>query len=106
MLDMGGCLLRPNSATIIAMRPREKRGTPSCHCHDARSSPLFPPPRSLPACREARPSPRTGAMMRPGLLTVAIIVALNAWNEFVIAVTFLQNENNITAIVKFYNLTG
>jgi raffinose/stachyose/melibiose transport system permease protein len=45
-------------------------------------------------------------MLRPGLLTVAIIVGLNAWNEFVIAVTFLQNENNITAIVKFYNLTG
>jgi len=45
-------------------------------------------------------------MMRPGLLTVAIIVGLNAWNEFVIAVTFLQNENNVTAIVKFYNLTG
>ena len=45
-------------------------------------------------------------MMRPGLLTVAIIVGLNAWNEVVIAVTFLQNENNITAIVKFYNLTG
>jgi raffinose/stachyose/melibiose transport system permease protein len=45
-------------------------------------------------------------MMRPGLLTVAIIVGLNAWNEFVIAVTFLQNENNVTAIVKFYSLTG
>ena len=45
-------------------------------------------------------------MMRPGLLTVAIIVGLNAWNEFVIAVTFLQNDNNVTAIVKFYNLTG
>ena len=30
----------------------------------------------------------------------------NAWNEFVIAVTFLQNDSNITAIVKFYNLTG
>jgi len=29
-----------------------------------------------------------------------------AWNEFVIAVTFLQNDSNITAIVKFYNLTG
>ncbi len=45
-------------------------------------------------------------MMRPGLLTVAIIVGLNAWNEFVIAVTFLQSDSNITAIVKFYNLTG
>jgi raffinose/stachyose/melibiose transport system permease protein len=45
-------------------------------------------------------------MMRPGLLTVAIIVGLNAWNEFVIAVTFLQNDNNVTAIVKFYSLVG
>jgi len=45
-------------------------------------------------------------MMRPGLLTVAIIVGLNAWNDFVIAVTFLQNDNNVTAIVKFYSLTG
>ncbi len=45
-------------------------------------------------------------MMRPALLTVAIIVGLNAWNEFVIAVTFLQSESNVTAIVKFYNLTG
>jgi len=45
-------------------------------------------------------------MMRPGLLTVAIIVGLNTWNEFVIAVTFLQNNDNVTAVVKFYNLTG
>jgi raffinose/stachyose/melibiose transport system permease protein len=45
-------------------------------------------------------------MMRPGLATVAIIVGLNAWNEFVIAVTFLQNDNNVTAIVKFYSLAG
>lgn len=45
-------------------------------------------------------------MMRPGLLTVAIIVGLNAWNEFVIAVTFLQNNDNVTAVVKFYSLTG
>ena len=45
-------------------------------------------------------------LMRPGLLTVAIIVGLNAWNEFVIAVTFLQNNDNVTAIVKFYSLTG
>jgi len=45
-------------------------------------------------------------MMRPGLLTVAIIVGLNTWNEFVIAVTFLQNDSTVTAVVKFYNLTG
>jgi raffinose/stachyose/melibiose transport system permease protein len=45
-------------------------------------------------------------MMRPGLLTVAIIVGLNSWNEFVVAVTFLQNDTNVTAIVRFYNLMG
>ncbi len=45
-------------------------------------------------------------MMRQGLLTVTIIVGLNAWNEFVIAVTFLQNDSTVTAVVKFYNLTG
>lgn len=45
-------------------------------------------------------------MLRPGLLTVAIIVGLNAWNEFVIAVTFLQTNSNVTAIVKFYGLAG
>lgn len=45
-------------------------------------------------------------MMRPGLLTVAVIVGLYAWNEFIVAVTFLQNESNVTAVVKFYNLTG
>lgn len=45
-------------------------------------------------------------LMKPGLLTVAIIVGLNAWNEFVIAVTFLQNDSTVTAIVKFYNLSG
>ena len=45
-------------------------------------------------------------MMRPGLLTVAIIVGLYTWNEFLIAVTFLQNDVNVTAVVKFFNLTG
>ena len=41
-----------------------------------------------------------------GIAAVALLVFLNAWNEFVIAVTFLQTDNNVTAIVKFYNLTG
>jgi len=44
-------------------------------------------------------------MMRPSLLTVAIIVGIYAWNQFVMAVTFLQNDANVTAVVKFYNLT-
>ncbi|HUN96792.1 MAG TPA: hypothetical protein VMU69_11240 [Bradyrhizobium sp.] len=45
-------------------------------------------------------------MMQPEILAVAINVSLNLWNEFVIAVTLLQNESNVTAIVKFYNLRG
>jgi raffinose/stachyose/melibiose transport system permease protein len=45
-------------------------------------------------------------LLRPGLLTVAIIVALYAWNEFLIAVTFLQSDATTTAVVRFYNLAG
>lgn len=45
-------------------------------------------------------------MMRPGLLTVAIIVGLTPRNEFVIAVTLLQNESNVAAILKSYDLRG
>ncbi len=55
-----------------------------------------------PARKPGRPSSMSVLpMMRLGLLTVAIIVSLNAWNEFVIAVTFLQNDSNVTAIVEF-----
>lgn len=45
-------------------------------------------------------------LLRPGLLTVAVIVGLYSWNEFIIAATFLQNADTVTATVKFYTLTG
>jgi raffinose/stachyose/melibiose transport system permease protein len=45
-------------------------------------------------------------LISPGLLTVALIVCLNVWNEFLISITFLQNAESATATVRFYQLTG
>jgi raffinose/stachyose/melibiose transport system permease protein len=45
-------------------------------------------------------------LISPGLLTVALIVVLNVWNEFLIAITFLQNADSATATARFYQLTG
>jgi raffinose/stachyose/melibiose transport system permease protein len=45
-------------------------------------------------------------LISPGLLTVALIVCLNVWNEFLISITFLQNADSATATVRFYQLTG
>jgi len=45
-------------------------------------------------------------LISPGLLTVALIVCLNVWNEFLIAITFLQNAEAATATARFYQLTG
>lgn len=42
----------------------------------------------------------------PGLITVGIIVGLNAWNEYLISVTFLQDESSYTATLGFLSLTG
>src|SRR5690606_34606701 len=42
----------------------------------------------------------------PGLITVGIIVGLNAWNEYLISVTFLQREESYTATLGFLSLTG
>lgn len=42
----------------------------------------------------------------PGLITVGIIVGLNAWNEYLISVTFLQQEESYTATLGFLSLTG
>jgi len=36
-------------------------------------------------------------LISPGLLTVALIVCLNVWNEFLISITFLQNAESATA---------
>ncbi|ADO41678.1 carbohydrate ABC transporter permease [Ketogulonicigenium vulgare] len=45
-------------------------------------------------------------IVSPGILTVALIVGLNAWNEFLIANTFLPGGNSATAIVAFFQLSG
>ena len=42
----------------------------------------------------------------PGLLTVALIVSLNTWNEFLITITFLQTDVAATATARFYQLSG
>lgn len=40
-------------------------------------------------------------MLTPGLITVALITGLNVWNEFLIAITFLQDSSAATATVRF-----
>ena len=45
-------------------------------------------------------------IVSPGVLTVAIIIGLYSWNEFLIATTFLQGNAAQTAIVSFYGLGG
>ena len=45
-------------------------------------------------------------LISPGLLTVALIVGLHCWNEFIIAITFLQNRESATVISRFFALSG
>ncbi|MBB3455976.1 raffinose/stachyose/melibiose transport system permease protein [Rhizobium sp. BK313] len=45
-------------------------------------------------------------IVSPGILTVALIIGLNSWNEFLIATTFLQKADNVTAVIAFYLLSG
>ncbi|MBL1421351.1 MAG: carbohydrate ABC transporter permease [Alphaproteobacteria bacterium] len=45
-------------------------------------------------------------MVWPGLLTVALIVGLYTWNEFLIATTFLQASESRTAVVSYFLLSG
>ena len=45
-------------------------------------------------------------LVQPGILTVALIVGLWCWNEFLFAVTFLQSDAVITLAVKFYGFTS
>ena len=42
----------------------------------------------------------------PGLITVAVIVGLQSWNEFLITSTFLQGEDNFTATLGFLSMNG
>jgi raffinose/stachyose/melibiose transport system permease protein len=45
-------------------------------------------------------------IVSPGILTVALIIGLNSWNEFLIATTFLQKQENTTAVIAFFLLSG
>ena len=45
-------------------------------------------------------------IVSPGLITVAVIVGLQSWNEFLITSTFLQGENNFTATLGFLSMNG
>lgn len=42
----------------------------------------------------------------PGMVTVASIVGLFSWNEYLLSTTFLQSEKNFTATLKFLSLNG
>jgi len=45
-------------------------------------------------------------MVRPGLITVGVIVGLNAWNEFLISSTFLQDRDTKTLTLGFLTMNG
>lgn len=45
-------------------------------------------------------------MVRPGLITVGVIIGLNAWNEFLISSTFLQDRDKKTLTLGFLTMNG
>lgn len=45
-------------------------------------------------------------IISPGIITVAIIVGLNAWNEFLVSSTFLIGERNFTAMLALLAING
>lgn len=45
-------------------------------------------------------------LVQQGLLTIALVVGLWSWNEFLLAVTFLQEESLFTATVRFFSFSG
>ncbi|MDA4893162.1 carbohydrate ABC transporter permease [Microbacterium resistens] len=45
-------------------------------------------------------------MVRPGLITVGVIIGLNAWNEFLISSTFLQARDTKTLTLGFLTMNG
>lgn len=45
-------------------------------------------------------------MVRPGMVTVGVIVGLNAWNEFLISSTFLQDPESQTLTLGFLSMNG
>lgn len=45
-------------------------------------------------------------IVSPGMITVAVIVGLSSWNEYLLTSTLLQGEANFTATLKYLNLNG
>jgi len=45
-------------------------------------------------------------IVSPGVITVACIIGLFSWNEYLLTTTLLQNEANFTVTLKFLNLNG
>lgn len=45
-------------------------------------------------------------MVRPGLITVAVLTVLNSWNEYLISSTFLQGAENFTITLDYLSLNG
>ena len=45
-------------------------------------------------------------VVSPGMITVAILVGLQTWNEYLISSTFLQGQKNFTATLGFLAMNG
>lgn len=45
-------------------------------------------------------------IVSPGVVTVAVIVGLFSWNEYLLTSTLLQGEENFTATLRYMNLNG
>ena len=45
-------------------------------------------------------------IVSPGMITVAILVGLTSWNEYLLTSTLLQGEENFTATLRYMNLNG
>lgn len=45
-------------------------------------------------------------LLRPGLITVGILVGFNAWNEFMITSTFQQGEANFTMTLGYLSMNS
>ena len=58
------------------------------------------------AARQGWPSGVILPLAAPGVFTTAIIVFIGAWNEFLLALTFLQDASRQTATVAISKFTG
>jgi raffinose/stachyose/melibiose transport system permease protein len=45
-------------------------------------------------------------LTRPGLVTVAALVCLNVWNEYLVTSTFQQGENHFTMTLGYLAMNG